>query len=238
MNKKLSSFDLKLVAIITMTIDHIGVFFFPNIIGFRIIGRISFVLFAYLAANTMIYTRHKVRHIVELFVYALILLIPVPFGYEFANSSIFLTLAIGAGSIYLFEEINKIFLDDNRSDTKFSFSTFIIIVCLSFALAAISENPIFQYQWYGTLLIFGIYLIQKYLKQPLIYITLLITVLGLFGVPLLRFADVQYFALLAVPFIYFYSGERGYYSKFSKYFFYIFYPLHLGVLALLANILK
>ena len=38
---------LKIIAIISMTLDHIGIIFFPNIIFFRIIGRMSFPLFAY-----------------------------------------------------------------------------------------------------------------------------------------------------------------------------------------------
>ena len=42
MKKILSNFDLKILAIITMTIDHIGAIMYPNIDIFRIIGRISF----------------------------------------------------------------------------------------------------------------------------------------------------------------------------------------------------
>lgn len=43
-----NSYDLlKVIAIITMIIDHIGLFFYPDISSFRVIGRISYPLFAF-----------------------------------------------------------------------------------------------------------------------------------------------------------------------------------------------
>ena len=38
---------LKIAATITMLIDHIGFVLFPNIVMFRIIGRLAFPLFAF-----------------------------------------------------------------------------------------------------------------------------------------------------------------------------------------------
>ena len=40
--------------------------------------------------------------------------------------------------------------------------------------------------------------------------------------------------ITVLPFLYLYNGERGYTSKWSKYFFYIFYPAHLWLIALIA----
>ena len=43
-----NSYDLlKSIAVITMTIDHIGLFFYPDIVSFRVIGRFAYVLFAF-----------------------------------------------------------------------------------------------------------------------------------------------------------------------------------------------
>ena len=39
--------------------------------------------------------------------------------------------------------------------------------------------------------------------------------------------------ILVVPFILLYNGKRGINNKFSKYLFYIFYPLHLWIIAIL-----
>ncbi|WP_461615534.1 TraX family protein [Clostridium sp. Marseille-QA1073] len=35
--------------------------------------------------------------------------------------------------------------------------------------------------------------------------------------------------ITAVPFMLLYNGERGLNNKFSKYMFYVFYPLHMGI---------
>lgn len=47
---------LKIIALITMTCDHIGKMFFPKITILQIVGRIAFPLFAYCLAVGCIYT--------------------------------------------------------------------------------------------------------------------------------------------------------------------------------------
>ena len=53
----MSTFWIKVIAITTMIIDHIGLFFFPQSIILRAIGRISYPLFAWLVANGVRNTR-------------------------------------------------------------------------------------------------------------------------------------------------------------------------------------
>ena len=58
MKKCLSNFDLKLIAIITMTIDHIGIVFgtsFYNLL--RAVGRLSFPIFAFLLTEGYVHTK-------------------------------------------------------------------------------------------------------------------------------------------------------------------------------------
>ncbi|MEG2295239.1 MAG: TraX family protein, partial [Oscillospiraceae bacterium] len=55
----MTSFHLKLIAIITMFIDHIGAVLFPYHGSFRLIGRISFVLFAFLLVQGFIHTSNR-----------------------------------------------------------------------------------------------------------------------------------------------------------------------------------
>ena len=57
MNKKykcINSFILKMIAIITMVIDHVGAVLFPMNMMFRYIGRISFPLFVFLLVEVFI----------------------------------------------------------------------------------------------------------------------------------------------------------------------------------------
>lgn len=63
---------LKLIAIITMCVDHVGVVFFPGVATFRIIGRIAFPLFCYSMAVGCCYTRSMGGYAFRLLLAALI----------------------------------------------------------------------------------------------------------------------------------------------------------------------
>lgn len=54
--------QLKLIAVITMTIDHVGAYIFPNILWLRIIGRIAFPIYAYMIAEGCQHTRNMFRY--------------------------------------------------------------------------------------------------------------------------------------------------------------------------------
>ena len=71
MKKFLSNFDLKILAIITMTIDHIGAIMYPNIDIFRIIGRVSFPIFAFLLVEGFKHTSNKHKYYIRLNLFAI-----------------------------------------------------------------------------------------------------------------------------------------------------------------------
>ena len=54
---------LKIIALITMLIDHIGCIFFPNIIVFRVIGRLSYPIFAMFIAEGYYYTKSRKKYV-------------------------------------------------------------------------------------------------------------------------------------------------------------------------------
>ncbi|NLH02388.1 MAG: fimbrial assembly protein, partial [Clostridiales bacterium] len=54
--ENMSRAQIKMLAIVTMLIDHIGAIFFPQIPLFRIIGRLSFPLFCFFIAQGVLYT--------------------------------------------------------------------------------------------------------------------------------------------------------------------------------------
>ena len=49
--KGLTNNQLKLIALVTMTLDHIGVVLFPQAQWLRIVGRLAFPIFAYMIAE-------------------------------------------------------------------------------------------------------------------------------------------------------------------------------------------
>lgn len=68
----LNNYEIKLLAAITMLIDHIGAVFFPGIAIFRIIGRISFPLFVVLLVDGEKYTRNARQYGLRLLLLGLV----------------------------------------------------------------------------------------------------------------------------------------------------------------------
>lgn len=59
--------QLKILALITMTIDHIGVVLLPQYLILRIIGRLTYPIFAYMIAEGCFYTHSKKRYLGGIF---------------------------------------------------------------------------------------------------------------------------------------------------------------------------
>ena len=70
---------IKLIAVITMIIDHIGFVFFPELPILRIIGRIAMPLFAFSIARGFFYTRSKGKYFTLMILFAAISQIPFHF---------------------------------------------------------------------------------------------------------------------------------------------------------------
>ena len=68
----MNSNQLKLFAIITMVIDHIGYALFPEVLLLRIIGRLSLPIFAFLVAEGYHYTRNIKQYMFRIFIFAII----------------------------------------------------------------------------------------------------------------------------------------------------------------------
>lgn len=56
---------IELVAVVSMIIDHVGFVFFPEMIIFQIIGRLSFPLYAYLIALGYSRTKNSIIYFLE-----------------------------------------------------------------------------------------------------------------------------------------------------------------------------
>ena len=67
----MTSFVLKLIAAITMLIDHTGLILFPNQMIFRIIGRLAFPIYAYCIAEGFRYTRNRFKYFLRIFLLGL-----------------------------------------------------------------------------------------------------------------------------------------------------------------------
>lgn len=72
----LSLFSLKLIAALSMTIDHIGVLLFPQHLWIRYIGRLAYPIFCFLIANGACYTHSRVKYLARLLAFAFLSQVP------------------------------------------------------------------------------------------------------------------------------------------------------------------
>ena len=90
---------LKFIACLTMLIDHIGAIFFPAVSIYRIIGRISFPLYAFLLAEGVHYAKSPLKYGLRLLFVAVLTELPYDllFRGEFtwAKNSVMVTLLLG-----------------------------------------------------------------------------------------------------------------------------------------------
>ena len=59
----LTNNQLKIIAMVSMLLDHVGLLFFPNVAIFRILGRIAFPIFAYMIAEGCRYTKNRAKYL-------------------------------------------------------------------------------------------------------------------------------------------------------------------------------
>ena len=100
---------LKWLALTTMTIDHIGLILYPQIPILRIIGRLSFPLFAYLLVLGMLSTHDPGKYFKRMLYFALLSQLPFTVANEiliWQHLNIFVTLSLGIILIYFLDRNN------------------------------------------------------------------------------------------------------------------------------------
>ena len=108
---KISRTELKIAAMATMLIDHIGQFLMPHTgalyIACRVIGRISMPLFAFMIAQGAVYTKSRSKYVVRLIVcaFAAMLAYNLLDGDIFKwNPNVVFTYALASGGICAYEK--------------------------------------------------------------------------------------------------------------------------------------
>lgn len=230
----LSGSTLKILACIFMAFDHVGVVLFPSNDLFRIIGRLSFPLFAYFIAEGCRYTKNKARRLLMISVigslYVLFYLIYEKEWY----CNIFVTFSISIALIYALKWLKKSIAKLNALYIAVSAVIFLGIAAASYFLC---EIVYVEYGFKGIMLPVIISLfdfrdidVPAWLKKlDCHYTGLVCMALGL--IPLCINANLgklQMFSFISVILLLFYNGKVG--CKKLKYMFYIFYPAHLVII--------
>lgn len=213
---------LKLIACLTMLIDHIGAIFFPTTVWFRMVGRISFPIYAFLLSEGIHHTRSLAKYGLRLFLVALITELPYDllFRGEFtwAKNSVMVTLLLGFGAGVCMK---------GKPLWKQ------ILWALPFVLAGRFANG--TYGMYGVAMIVMFCLTRSFPYSLAVQFVLMILLsLRMAGFPA-RLGS-QIFAIAAMIPIALYSGQKHSRSKALQWGFTLFYPLHLIVILLIKSI--
>lgn len=257
----MSIFMLKMLALILMLADHIGIFFEPQLsqgtyVLLRSLGRLSYPLFLFCLAEGLAHTHSRPRYLLRLYAMSLFMValgwaadryLPTEAG--FGTHNIFAALALVAYLVCL--------IDLCQQNPRLGGLMLIALAGLHLLFGALLAFPALQVGWLGWLPSLGVdrmagvlpnllfvefgpaYVLLGvliyYLRERRELLCLLFLLLGVFQLE----QDMAYqktvwqcFFVLALLPVLAYNGRRG---PGLKWFFYLFYPVHMGLLFYLAN---
>lgn len=221
----LNNNQLKIIAMVAMTLDHAGKELFPQIDILPIIGRLAFPIFAFMIAEGCMYTKNKRKYFLQIFFLAvgcqLVYFIAMHSFYQ--NVLITFTLAI----LIIFSIENFI-----KKKNAISVLPVFLSVTLAVFLCFFAENYIkgfhIDYGFFGVLLPVAVYFAKgRIMKLCALAVCLCALTFSL--------GSVQWYAFAVIPLLALYNGKRG--KLKLKYIFYIFYPAHLAIIHILSIIM-
>ena len=225
--KLLTNNQLKILALIAMTADHVGLQLLPQYNILRIIGRLAFPIFAYMIAEGCTYTKNRKRYLGTLAAMAALFQIVYFVAMGSVYQGIFVTFTL---SVCLIFAIDRAKTQKSPLAVLTAALTGVTVLFLTAILPALLPHTDYavDYGLWGTLLPVAVYLVPGRVWKLVASAIML--------VPLaLEWGGNQWFALAALIPLALYSGKRGKYRM--KNLFYIYYPTHLVVIWLLDMLL-
>ena len=239
----LNSNGIKFLAAALMLIDHVGCFLLTECTLLRIIGRLSFPLFAFMFAEGCRHTRNKKKHfLLLLFAAAVTETLNFLFISHLSGTSIFTTFVLSALAIYALQYCKGVCMSGERP----AWHKALAVLLFAFTVAAIfafCQIISVDYGFWGCMLpVFaalpdGISLSPPGQSHPSDILLLKIGCLGvgLLILSLFSGSSIQIFSIFSVFLLLLYNGKRG--KRNTKYFFYIFYPAHLLLLEGISHVI-
>ena len=237
----LSGNALKLIAAAAMLVDHVGLIFFPRLSIFRIIGRLAFPIFAFMIAEGCRYTRSKLRYFLTMAGIAAVCQIAYFIALKDSSMSVFVTFSVSILLVYYLQYLKKTLWSGEHS-RLYKIFIFVSFFLLLFLMYAINMKVDIDYGFAGCIMpVFTALFhsdantpesLKKLDRNEIHVLTTSVAMVYMAAVN----RPIQYFSLLTIPLLLLYSGKRG--KAKLKYFFYLFYPLHLVALYGIDMLLK
>lgn len=233
--KKLNSNHLKIIAIIAMTIDHIADLLYPGMPNIFIsnvmhmIGRLTAPIMFFFICEGYHYTKDIKKYISRLFIFALIShfaycfafginFIPFSTGNIFNQTSIMWTLAWAVVALHIVHGKNNL-----KEWQKWLLIILINLITFSSDFSSIAVMTIlFMYDRRGNL--------KSQMISMMAWLSLYALISYLFVSK--TYGLIAMTAILVYPLLKNYNGKRGK-VKWLKWFFYLYYPLHLIIIGAL-----
>ncbi len=234
----LSGNALKIIAAVSMVLDHVGLMFFPKIIIFRILGRLAFPIFAFMIAEGCRYTRSKLRYFGGIFILAFICQSVYFIAMRSTDMSILVTFSLSVLVIYALQDFKGKAFDKECSGAKKLLSGLVLLLAV-LGVYLLSRVAVLDYGFWGCMCpVFAALLHPNndnsapWLRDPRVHSLAMCLPLAILS---MQMQWVQPYCFVSVLLLMLYRGRRGKLNM--KYFFYIFYPAHLALLQGIAFIL-
>ena len=213
MERKLTSNQLKLLAMLTMTLDHIGVQLFPGVLWLRIVGRLAFPIYAYMIAEGCTHTRNRRNYLLQMAGLALL----CQLVYFFAMGSLFqcilVTFTLSILLIYAYDTGSRPLL----------VLALLGVIFVTIVLPRLLPGTDFavDYGFFGVLVPVAAYLGKTH-RDKLLFTA------GALAALAWSFGSIQWLSLFSLLPLALYGGKRG--KRPMKWLFYLYYPLHLAAI--------
>jgi len=212
--------QLKLLALIAMTCDHVGLQLLPQFILLRIIGRLAAPLFAYMIAEGCRYTHNRGRYLGRLLGMAALCQIAYFVATRSLYQCIFVTFSLSVCLIYALDSALR---RRTPASVLIAAAALAAAVFITVGLPRILMHTDFDvdYGLWGVMLPVLVYFGRgKWEKLALFAVG--VSLLGL------HYGAVQWWGLLSVPLLALYNGQKG--RRNIGPLFYWYYPAHLVVI--------
>jgi len=226
----MNSFTLKIIACFSMLMDHLGYVIIGSTSFLNCIGRLAFPIFAFQLTEGFAHTKNLKKYFLRLLIFACLSQIPFMlftsiFTQEIIINIIFVLL-FGLLFMTVYDKYNKI-----------------LGFVFGIILAVLANLLNFDYGWYSIAIIMIFHIFRRH--KILMSLSFIIATFTKYIVPIVDlgiftllnlFTTINLYSLLCIStclsliFILLYNNKKG---PDSKYFLYVFYPVHLIMLYLL-----
>ena len=212
---------LKLIAMLSMVVDHVGDLFFPGLLWMRMVGRLAMPLFSFCIAEGWAHTRDKRRYLLRMGLFALISEVPFDLAFEgavgFGHQNIMLSFFLALLALRLFDRLRG---EADAETGRFPPGRTLLGLLAVGAAAALALLLRADYSLFAVLGVFLFYVFRS--AHPLLRSGVGVAFLALTRTMGFYRATGLSFLPLAL-----YNGRRG---RGLKWLFYVFYPGHLLLL--------